>query len=276
LKYTYAGLKIMSEYTGMFNLSGRTAFVAGACGNIGRAICSALAIQGANVVVADIDKDACAIIVREIEQKTSRKHYLAVGDFTKEDDVRASIEFCSESGPLHIVVHCIGIIGSVPVPGYAVPFAEQTLKAWNLAIQTNLTSAFLLAKYAYKCLEKEGRSSVIFLSSIYGSYGPNLKLYEGTSMGNPVAYGASKGGLEQLMRYLATQWAPGIRVNCVAPGGIERGQPEKFIQRYNELTPLQRMANPEDVAGPVVFLASDAARYITGQNLMVDGGWSVW
>jgi NAD(P)-dependent dehydrogenase (short-subunit alcohol dehydrogenase family) len=95
-------------------------------------------------------------------------------------------------------------------------------------------------------------------------------------MGNPLAYGVSKGGLQQLMRYLATLWAPSVRVNCVAPGGIELGQPEEFIRRYKQHTPMQRMAMPEDIIGPVVFLASDASRYVTGQNILVDGGWSVW
>jgi NAD(P)-dependent dehydrogenase (short-subunit alcohol dehydrogenase family) len=266
----------MNNNCGMFDLRGRTAFVAGACGEIGRAICHALAEQGCTVAVADVKAEDCAGLTTELQQLSGREHMPVSGDLAQEDELHNLLKDVSANGPFHIVVHCLGIISSVPIPGYAVPFEEQTLSAWELAMKTNLTSAFLLAKHIYPYLEKKGRSSVIFISSIYGSYGPNWRLYDGTSMGNPVAYGATKGGLEQLMRYLATQWAPGVRVNCVAPGGIQHGQPATFIKRYEEMTPLNRMANPEDVAGPVVFLASDAARYITGQNLMVDGGWSAW
>lgn len=266
----------MIDQSGMFDIRGRTAFVAGACGYIGSAICQALAIQGANVVVADLHANDCEKLVNELEQNSQGRHFAVVGDLTQEAAIQTALRESTVHGPLHIVVHCLGIISSVPLSGYAVPLAEQTSETWEFALKTNLTSAFLLSKYAFDHLEKTGRSSVIFLSSIYGSCGPNWSLYEGTTMGNPLAYGASKGGLEQLMRYLATLWAPGIRVNCVAPGGIERGQPSEFIRRYEQLTPLKRMANFEDVAGPVVFLASDASRYITGQNLMVDGGWSAW
>ena len=269
-------MNIKNMISSPFDLTGRSAFVAGACGKIGRAICGVLANLGCNVVVADLQENDCTALVAELGQTTDGCHLAAPGDLTQEGELCAALRTGSALGPLHIVVHCLGIISSVPVPGYAVPFADQTLEAWDMAIRTNLTSAFLLAKYAYEYMEKEDRSSVIFLSSIYGSLGPNWSLYEGTSMGNPVAYGASKGGLEQLTRYLATQWAPGVRVNCVSPGGIERGQPEEFIRRYENLTPLKRMAHPDDVAGPVAFLSSDAAKYITGQNIMVDGGWSIW
>jgi len=266
----------MNNRSGIFDLTGRTAFVAGACGKIGRAICHALAVQGCNVIVADLQAEECMKLVHELDRHIGGKHLPAPGDLTHEEHIQGALHTVTACGPLHILIHCIGLTSSTPIPGYAVPFSNQTLKSWELALKTNLTSAFLLSKLAYTYLEKKGQSSVIFLSSIYGSLGPNWSLYEGTDMSNPVAYGATKGGLEQLMRYLATLWAPGVRVNCISPGGVEHGQPETFVRRYEKMTPLQRMATPEDIAGPVVFLASDAARYITGQNLMVDGGWSAW
>ena len=121
-----------------------------------------------------------------------------------------------------------------------------------------------------------GRGAIINIGSIYGTVGPDFSLYEGTSMANPAAYGASKGGLAQLTRYLATALAPLVRVNTISPGGIARGQPASFVERYRSRTPLGRMGAEEDLKGAVAFLASDAAAYVTGQNLLVDGGWSAW
>ena len=115
--------------------------------------------------------------------------------------------------------------------------------------------------------------SVILFSSIYGMVGPDMSLYKGTSMTNPIAYGVSKGGVLQLMRYLATTLAP-IRVNAISPGGIARNQPESFVERYEKKTPLGRMATEEDLKGAIAYLASDLSAYVTGHNLVVDGGWT--
>ena len=115
--------------------------------------------------------------------------------------------------------------------------------------------------------------SVILFSSIYGMVGPDMSLYEGTEMTNPIAYGVSKGGVLQLMRYLATTLAP-IRVNAISPGGIARNQPESFVERYEKKTPLGRMATEEDLKGAIAYLASDLSAYVTGHNLVVDGGWT--
>ena len=121
-----------------------------------------------------------------------------------------------------------------------------------------------------------GHGSVIFFSSIYGLVGPDMRLYEDTDMASPAGYPASKGGLLQLARYLATVLAPRIRVNTISPGGVWRNQPEAFHQRYVYRTPLGRMATEEDLKGAVAYLASDLSAYVTGQNLGVDGGWTAW
>ena len=119
-------------------------------------------------------------------------------------------------------------------------------------------------------------ANIINIASIYGIYGPIWSLYEGTSMSNPAAYSASKGGLIQFSRWLSTSIAPHIRVNTISPGGVFRNQPEVFVTRYEAKTPLGRMATEDDFRGVVAYLASDLAKYVTGQNLVVDGGWGVW
>ena len=132
----------------------------------------------------------------------------------------------------------------------------------------------MLAQEGKEALSASGHGSIIFFVSIYGQVGPDSYLYEGTGMVNPTGYGASKGGLLQLTRYLANVMSPDVRVNSVSPGGVYRGQPESFHERYAQRAPLGRMAKEEDLKGAVAYLASDMSAYVTGHNLLVDGGWT--
>lgn len=125
-------------------------------------------------------------------------------------------------------------------------------------------------------LKSSKGASVINISSIYGAIAPNWELYKGLDMANPAAYSVSKGGLIQLSKWLSTTLAPDIRVNSISPGGILRSQPDEFVERYEQRTPLKRMANEDDFRGAIAYLGSDLSRYVTGQNIFVDGGWSVW
>ena len=156
------------------------------------------------------------------------------------------------------------------------PFEDQTVGAWNSALHVNLTSAFIILQETHQALRESGRGSVIFIGSIYGTVGPDWGLYEETTMVNPVGYGVSKGGLLQLMRYFSTILAPLVRVNAISLGGIERGQSITFRQKYQKRTPLDRMGREEDIKGAVAYLASDMSSYVTGHNLMIDGGWTAW
>ena len=133
-----------------------------------------------------------------------------------------------------------------------------------------------MVQAAKDAIEASGHGSVIFFASHYGLVGPDMSFYEGTSMGNPAAYAASKAGLIQLARWLATVLAPKVRVNCITPGGVWRNQEEGFHKRYVARTPLGRMAIEEELKGAVAYLASDLSAYVTGHNLVVDGGWTVW
>ena len=160
--------------------------------------------------------------------------------------------------------------------GWGVPFEEQTVDTWRRAIEVNLTSVFHLCQGLAPLLKVSPGASIINIGSIYGTLGPDWSLYDGTVMANPAAYAASKGGLIQLTRWLATTMAPTVRVNAVSPGGIFRNQPGAFVQRYAARTPLDRMATEDDFRGTIAYLASDLSRYMTGQNLAVDGGWGVW
>jgi len=185
-------------------------------------------------------------------------------------------EIESSFGRLDILVNNAAFTGTSNLPGWSVPFSQQGVEAWTAALDINLLVPFLLTQKTAPILAKGGVGSVVNIASIYGVAAPDFRLYEGTSMGNPAAYNASKGGLIQLTRYLATALAPEIRVNCISPGGISRGQPNPFVQKYTEKVPLGRMAEEEDFKGIAQLLVSDLGSYITGQNIVVDGGITVW
>lgn len=260
----------MRTFADLASLKGRVAVVTGGAGHIGSAICRTFQELGALVVATDLPEaldrgnlaDGVVGIAGDLRDPLAPQQLV--------DDVSARF------GRLDVLVHAAAHVGSDLTPGWSVPFPEQSVQAWDAAVRLNLTSAFLLSQAARASLSASGHGSIVLMSSIYGTVAPDLSLYEGTAMNNPVAYGATKAALIQLARYLATHLSPAVRVNAVSPGGIERGQQALFIERYSARTPLRRMGREEDVVGAVAYLASDLSAYVTGHNLVVDGGWTAW
>jgi len=245
-------------YANLFSCADKVVVVSGSGGLIGREVCQGLRAAGADVWEADI---------------------MAVAG----DERAVRMDMCAESSVLDgldLVLSKTGRIDSVVNCAYprtadwgdAIEVVKAESWAENLTMQ--LGGAFTLARGAAERMKEHG-GSVISLSSIYGIVGPSWEVYDGTEMTMPSAYSAVKGGVLAMNRLLATHYAKwNIRFNAVSPGGVEAGQPERFIAQYEALTPLGRMAKPSDLVGPVVFLTSDASEYMTGQNLVVDGGWT--
>lgn len=259
------------------DLHGRVALVSGGGGHIGGAICEALAELGACVAVLDSAEDSCSKAAERLQDTFGTESEPLVVDLSNEAETKtAHSKVLARFGRLDILVNCAAFTGDSRLQGWCVPFREQSADAWRKAMEVNLTSAFLLTQSCAPSLEQSGNGSVINILSIYGLVGPDLRIYEGTNMGNPAAYGASKGGLLQLTRWLATIMAPKVRVNAITPGGVWREQPESFRQRYCDRTPLGRMATEADFKGAAAYLASDLSAYVTGQNLVIDGGWTAW
>lgn len=259
------------------NLDGRVALVTGGAGHIGQAIGEALAELGAGVVVLDCSEPACIDVATRLHTQYGVPTIPLVIDLFQESEIMTvPARLLGEMGRLDILVNCAALVGTSELKGWAVPFGEQSSESWRMALEVNLTAVFTLVQACTQVLRSSGNGSVINVSSIYGMVGPDMRLYEGTTSGNPAAYAASKGGLLQLTRWLATVLAPEIRVNAITPGGVWRNHPDVFHKRYLERTPLGRMAREEDLKGAAAYLASDLSAYVTGHNLVVDGGWTVW
>lgn len=261
----------------LMSLDGRVALITGGGGHIGSAVAGAMAELEADIVLLDHRSERCRKTASRLRRRFGTSVESIVTDLRNEEAVRAVPDRIESSlGRLDILVHSAALTGEAGGSGYAVPFQDQEPDVWREALEVNLTSIFNLTQAAAELLADSAFASIVNIGSIYGVVGPDPQLYEGLEMGNPAAYAASKGGLLQLTRWLATTLAPEIRVNAVSPGGVRRQQDEEFRRRYEDRTPLGRMAREEDVAAAVIFLASDMARYITGQNIIVDGGWTVW
>lgn len=258
----------------LFDLSGRTALITGGAGNLGRVFAASLLEMGARVALLDVNANVGGV-AQELDATGRAKGFQA--DLEQETSLRAAFDLALEwGGGLDILVNNAAFVGTSGLTGWAVPFEQQESATFRRAIEVNLTAIFTLCRIAAPHLRKNGRGTIVNIASIYGIVGPDNRLYDSTSMGNPAAYGASKAGVLQLTRYLATALAPDIRSNAITPGGIERGQPQIFLDRYCSRTPLGRMATEQDFGGALVYLASDASAYVTGQNIVVDGGWSAW
>ncbi|WP_292091616.1 SDR family oxidoreductase [Brevundimonas sp.] len=257
------------------DLTGRVCVVTGGAGHIGRAIAEAYLESGAAVVLLDRAFDGSAHMLADSAWDGRLSSQSC--DLSDEDSIYAAAQDILMRHPtIDVLVHNAGFVGTSASDGWVTPFETQSPALFRAATEINLVAPFILTQALLSGLQRSAAASVINVGSIYGLVGPDWGLYEGTASGNPAGYAASKGGLMQLTRWMATSLGPHIRVNALCPGGLERGQDERFQSRYVAKTPLARMATPEDFKGVALFLGSDLSAYVTGQVLAVDGGWTAW
>ncbi len=267
----------MSTIKTLMNLNGRRALITGATGGLGKVMAETLAELGADLVLVDRPGSNFQDQIEALTQQWGIKIQHQHCDLEQQEQRAELMDWLKSSGQgLNILINNAAFVGTSDLQGWAVPFEEQTVETWRRALEVNLTAIFDLCQGLTPLLKAAEGASIINIASIYGTYGPDWRLYEGTNMSNPAAYGASKGGLIQFTRWLATTIAPNTRVNAISPGGVFRNQPEAFVQRYEAKTPLGRMATEDDFRGVVAYLATDMSNYVTGQALQVDGGWGVW
>jgi NAD(P)-dependent dehydrogenase (short-subunit alcohol dehydrogenase family) len=243
---------------------GEVVLVTGSSGPVGSVLCEKLISRGYRVIGLDLS-----------EPKQIQPTKFVKVDLAETAVLREAIADVLKEFPINHIVNNAAVTPERAGPGFSSQFDEQSDEAFRAAMEVNLLAPFAIVSEVVR-REKSSLKSIVNLGSTYGMVGPNLSIYEGTSMGNSVAYAATKGGIIQLSRYLATVLSPNIRVNSVSPGGIYRNHPESFASNYSRLTPLGRMNTELETVNAIMFLISDESSYITGQNLAVDGGWTAW
>jgi NAD(P)-dependent dehydrogenase (short-subunit alcohol dehydrogenase family) len=244
----------------MFSLNNKVIVVTGGNGLLGREIVASLKGAGAIVISADIN-------------------------IVTENNENVHIDIANEQSVSKAIKSILSLYGSIDgwvnnayprTKDWGNKLENVSISSWRENVDLHLNGYFICCKYVLEQMKKQGRGSLINMSSIYGFLGPDFSVYEGTEMTMPVAYSAIKGGINNLTRYLASYFGPfQVRVNSISPGGIFDNQSDKFVHNYNNKVPMRRMGEPKDIVAAVHFLLSNESSYITGHNLVVDGGWSI-
>lgn len=267
-----------------YNLEGRVAIVTGGAGLLGKGYCRTLAAAGANVVIADVAERAAEELARSISKDTGVDASGIHTDVSRPESVNHLIEQVLERfGRVDILVNNAALdpkFDTDHAGEHSNRFENFPFNAWQEALGVNVTGMFLCAQAVSVPMLEANRGVIINVSSTYGLVGPDQRLYQREGQApqfKPVTYTVAKAAVLGLTRYLATYFAnTGIRVNTLTPGGVFAGHDEEFVQRYSAKTVLGRMADADEMSSALLFLASDASSYMTGANLVIDGGWTAW
>jgi NAD(P)-dependent dehydrogenase (short-subunit alcohol dehydrogenase family) len=272
--------------TPLFELAGTRAIVTGACGLLGPHHARALLEAGADVALVDLDARACAELAGRLGREHGGRRVLGAGCDVTDPDALARLRdlVAAELGPVDVLVNNAAVDDKVERPEDgpdASRFERFPLERFRRTLDVNVTGTFLACQVLGAPMAGRGRGSIVNVASTYGLVAPDQALYrrpDGTqAFWKGPAYPTSKAAVLGLTRFLAAYWGPaGVRVNALSPGGIENGQEPWFQERYAARTPLGRMGRRGELAGALVFLASAASSYVTGANLVVDGGWTSW
>jgi NAD(P)-dependent dehydrogenase (short-subunit alcohol dehydrogenase family) len=259
----------------VFDISGRTIVLTGACGLIGRKIAAEFVERGANLVLADLEKADPAGLAASLDGKGAARALGLACDVSRAEEVAALLRFTlDECGHVDVLINSHQYKPKGFLMARAEDFPEEL---WDSVIAANLKGTFLTCRDFGKVMLDRGKGSIINFASTYGVVSSNPALYEDNSLGNPVAYSASKGGVIMLTKYLGAYWAKrGVRVNCLTPHGVWNNHEPAFIERFSRMSPIGRLMTADEVVGAALFLASDASSYVTGTNLLVEGGWTAW
>jgi NAD(P)-dependent dehydrogenase (short-subunit alcohol dehydrogenase family) len=269
-----------------FNLKDKVAVITGGVGLLGAEFCKALAEAGAAVAVVDLNADAAAKVAEGLTQSGYKAKGIPT-DITKPDSVNGMVDFVlSAFGRLDILVNSAALDPKFDpdaaskgiAPG---AFEDYPLEQWNAAMNVNLTGMFLVTQACVKPMIAQGKKgSIINICSTYGLNGPDQRIYikDGKRVAfKPVYYSTTKAGVMGFTKYLAAYYAgTEIRVNALTPGGVYNNHEEYFVKNYSARTIMGRMAKKDEMNGALLFLASDASSYMTGNNVIVDGGWTAW
>lgn len=255
----------------MFSLDKKIVVVCGGLGLIGKEVVKAVIEQGAYAIIADVDKDKGSRFLDELDN--SNVDYMDI-DITNEKNVLRFIDDVEKNyGPIWAWVN----LAYPRTDDWGDKLEDIKIESFAKNVDLQLNSQFICCRAILEKMKERNEGVVVNCSSIYGMQGPNFHLYDGTAMTTPAAYSAIKAGIVNLTKYFAAYYGEyNLRINCIAPGGIFDNQNPVFVKNYNNMTPLGRMGNADEIAPGVVFLISKEASYITGQTLVIDGGFTIW
>ena len=267
-----------------FDMTGKTAIITGAAGLLGKQFCLALAQAGANIVMADLASDLAAENAAEFKNMGFNAITVKV-DVSDPSSVKSMVnQALTAFGSVDVLINSAALDPKFDSANLSTQdfndFETYSLNSWKKALDVNLTGMFLASQAAVLPMLEQGRGVIVNISSMYGLVGPDQRLYEqpdGTRQFKPVYYSVTKAGVLGFTRYLATYYAgKNIRVNALTPGGVFNDHDTLFTEQYSIRTVLGRMANLDEMNAAMLFLCSDASSYMTGSNLVVDGGWTAW
>jgi gluconate 5-dehydrogenase len=256
----------------LFDLTGRVALITGGSGYLGQSLSRALAEAGASVIVGSRDQSRAEQIVADLPSPGGAVHHAVVLDQLNEASLNQGFEAAANAaGQVDILINN-------GQQGHALDLTNVTAEAFSKDLQ-NATGYFLLARRLRDhVVERKASGSIVMIGSMYGVVGSYPDAYDGVCVASPVQYHTLKGGIIHMTRHLAVYWAKdGVRVNCLSPGPFPSAKaPQAMVERLKIKNPMGRMGVPHELKGPLLMLASDAGSYVTGQNLLVDGGWTAW
>ena len=263
--------------TDRFSMLGRTVAVTGAAGILGQRFCAELLAAGARVAAIDLSEEALGILSDTLQAGPALSTHCA--DIRERDQLA---EVRARASEVHGEIDGLLNNAATKSTNFFEPFETFPCEDWNHVMSVNLLGAMVCCQEFGGAMARRGRGSIVNVLSVYGVVAPDQRIYEGSeylgrAINTPAVYSASKAGLWGLTSYLASYWgACGVRVNALTPGGIFSGQNGTFVARYSARVPMGRMGQPDELCGALVYLLSDAATYVTGQNIVVDGGLTVW
>ena len=273
----------MKDLTFEFSLQDKVILLTGCLGVLGQNFCKTLASKKANLAVSDFEPKKTIKMAEELSSTYGIDCLPVPGDLRKLDDIVNIVSKTSTHYGKIDVLHNNAATKTSDVRKFFNSVEDYELETWREVMSVNVDAMFFLAREVGKLMKDQAQGgSIINTASIYGVVGPDQRIYKdsdylGGKINTPPVYSVSKSAVLGLTKYLATYWGKdNIRVNSITPGGIESGQNQEFKDLYNEKVPLGRMGEPNEISSALVFLCSDESRYITGQNIIVDGGFSVW
>ena len=256
-------------------LKNKKVLITGSTGKIGEYISKILSNNKVNLILVDYDKKK---LIKQKKDLSKYKNKVSIYECNFLDINEKKMFFSlikKDHKYIDTIINNAAFVGDNKKKGWSVKFEKQSIDTWRDCFEVNLTSVFEISKEFKKLLLKSKHPNIINISSIYGVIAPDFDLYKSDKIFNPAAYSTSKSGLIYLTKWLASNMSPRIRVNSISLGGIKRKQSKIFIKRYSDKTLLKRMGTEEDILGTIIFLSTNMSNYITGQNIVIDGGRSI-